>query len=272
MRKLMSCLILFSVLLTACKKEAADDNPDMEPDTPETAPPVQKGITYNVSTNIQGYQEALPARYDSTTKKYPLLVFVHGVGELGNGSTDLYKVANVAIPALIKNKKFPPAFDVNGKSYSFIVLSPQCKNWPSALDVNALINYAVSKYRVDTTRLYVAGLSMGGGITWESGAVYAQRLSAIVPICGASSPDDNRSKKIAQAGLAVWAFHNKNDSTVTYTNSTGYVTKINGFGANPPAKLTLWETGGHNAWTKATDPAYKENNMNIYEWMLQYHR
>lgn len=269
----VGCLILFSVLFTACKKETTDDNnPDPGTDIPETAPPVQKGVTYNVSTNIQGYQEALPARYDSTTKKYPLLIFVHGTGELGNGSTDLSKVTNVAVPALIKNKKFPPAFEVNGKSYSFIVISPQCKAWPSPIDINTLINYAVSKYRVDTTRLYVSGLSMGGGITWEYGAMYAQRIAAIAPICGASSPEDTRAKQIAQASLPVWAFHNKGDSTVPYTYSTGYVTKINGFGANPQAKLTLWDTGGHDAWTKATNPTYKENNMNVYEWMLQYQR
>src|SRR5688572_17927819 len=208
-------------------------------------------ITWNISTNIQGYQRALPARYDSVLKKYPLLIFIHGAGEMGNGSTDLYKVANVGVPALIKNKQFPPAFKVNDTSYSFIVISPQCKTVPSDVDMNALLDHAISKYRIDTTRIYVSGLSMGGGVTWVFGAASAQRISAIVPICGASSPTDSRAQKIAQAGLAVWAFHNKNDSTVTYTNSTGYVTKINGFGANPQAKLTLWLTGGHNAWTKA---------------------
>ena len=40
----------------------------------------------------------------------------------------------------------------------------------------------------------------------------------------------------------------------------------------PKAKLTLWPTGGHDAWTKATSPSYKENGMNMYEWMLQYHK
>jgi predicted peptidase len=271
MKKIMSCLMVVSVLFTACSKKASDP-PPTNTDIPETAPPVQMAITWNISTNIQGYQRALPARYDSVLKKYPLLIFIHGAGEMGNGSTDLYKVANVGVPALIKNKQFPPAFKVNDTSYSFIVISPQCKTVPSDVDMNALLDHAISKYRIDTTRIYVSGLSMGGGVTWVFGAASAQRISAIVPICGASSPTDSRAQKIAQAGLAVWAFHNKNDSTVTYTNSTGYVTKINGFGANPQAKLTLWLTGGHNAWTKACNPATKEENMNMYEWMLQYHR
>jgi hypothetical protein len=29
---------------------------------------------------------------------------------------------------------------------------------------------------------------------------------------------------------------------------------------------------GHDSWTRATDPAYKEENQNIYEWMLQFHK
>jgi hypothetical protein len=36
--------------------------------------------------------------------------------------------------------------------------------------------------------------------------------------------------------------------------------------------MTIWPTGKHDAWTKASDPNYKENNMNMYEWMLQYHK
>jgi hypothetical protein len=34
--------------------------------------------------------------------------------------------------------------------------------------------------------------------------------------------------------------------------------------------MTLWPTGGHDAWTKATDPTYKENGLNMYEWLLQF--
>jgi hypothetical protein len=42
-----------------------------------------------------------------------------------------------------------------------------------------------------------------------------------------------------------------------------------------PPRLTEFEPMGllgHDAWTRATDPHYRENNKNIYEWMLSYHR
>lgn len=238
----------------------------------ETKPPVQKGITVNVNANIGGYMEALPALYDSTTKPYPLLVFIHGVGELGNGADQLPNVAGPGVPGLIKNKKFPANFKVGDKNFSFIVITPQFKKWPAVADLNGMITYAIAKYRIDTTRMYVSGLSMGGGVTWDYAGTHPGRIAAIAPICGASGPNDTKAKNMANASLAVWAFHNEDDPTVTVNNSKGYVSKINSYSPLIPAKLTLWPTGGHDAWTKATDPTYKENNMNMYEWMLQYSR
>jgi hypothetical protein len=41
---------------------------------------------------------------------------------------------------------------------------------------------------------------------------------------------------------------------------------------NPLPKLAIFDEWGHEGWTKTYDPSFKENNMNIYEWMLQYHR
>ncbi len=57
-----------------------------------------------------------------------------------------------------------------------------------------MIDFAIKKYRIDTTRIYVSGLSMGGGVTWEYAAAYASRVAAIVPICGASTPNDTKAK------------------------------------------------------------------------------
>lgn len=269
-------LLTLCVYVIGCKKSdtvitnETRENPNNN--VVETQPAVQKGITVDVNGNIGGYMEALPALYDSTTKTYPLIVFIHGIGELGNGSSNLAAAANNGVPALIKNKKFPASFTVNGKSYSFIVISPQFKAWPSPADVNTMVNYAISKYRIDTTRIYVSGLSMGGGVTWDFGAAYASRLAAIVPICGASSESDTKAKQMVSAHLPVWAFHNEDDPTVSVNNSKGWINKLNSLSANPAPKLTLWEKGGHDAWTKATNPDTKENNMNMYEWMLQYTR
>jgi len=259
-------IIILSTLIS-CKKDSVSNSNN---DITETLRPVQTAVSTTVNANCSGFYKALPARYDSTTKKYPLLVFLHGSGEVGNGTTDLPKVLNNSIPNLIQNNKFPANF--TNDHYSFIVISPQFKGWPAPDDVKAVINYAISNYRIDTTRIYVTGLSMGGGATWEYAALNASKIAAIVPICGASSVNNTKANAIASADLPVWAFHNEDDVTVPVSSTKDYIAAINSFNPSPLARMTIWPTGGHNAWTKASDPDYKENNLNIYEWMLQYHR
>ncbi|WP_276484525.1 hypothetical protein [Paraflavitalea pollutisoli] len=292
--KFLLILLVPIVTATSCKKDSgtpieetpekpATGNPGTKPppvenkynNVVETKLPNQKALSENVNKNIGGFHAALPYLYDSTTKRYPLLVFVHGIGELGNGTTDLANAGNVGPAGMIKHKVWPPNFKVNNQNFSFIVITPQIKKWDystTANDINDMISYAIKKYRVDTTRMYVSGMSMGGGYTWDYGGKYGARIAAIVPICGASGPNDAKAKVMASTGLAVWAFHRSDDGTVPASNSTGYVNKINAL--NPPikAKLTLWATGGHDAWSQALNVNTKENNMNMYEWMLQYKR
>jgi predicted peptidase len=259
-------ILLLFVVNFSCKKNSINN------DVVETSPPVQTAISVTVSPNCGGFYQALPANYNSTTKKYPLLIFLHGYGELGNGTTDLPKVLNNAVPKLINEHLFPANFVSGGTNYSFIVISPQFISWPSFTDIDAVIQYAFTHFRIDESRLYITGLSMGGGATWDYAALQEEKIAAIVPICGASIPTSDKAQSIASANLPVWAFHNEDDYTVSVNTTKQYITMINSFNPIPLAKMTIWPTGGHDAWTKASDPAYKEDNLNMYEWMLQYHR
>lgn len=273
--RLLCTLLLYSTFIS-CKKENAglDAGNGTKPDLDiiETLPPVQVAVHYDISANCAGFYRALPARYDSTPKRYPLLIFLHGSGEMGNGTTDLPKVLKNAVPALISKKKFPPSFSSGGKNFSFIVLSPQVKDRTTPEDVRAMIQYAIAKLRVDTTRIYVTGLSLGGGATWNFAAKYGENVAAIVPICGSSTATSKNTKEITTKKIAVWAFHNEDDPTVSVQKTKDFISMINSYNPTPKARITLWPTGGHDAWTKATDPSYRENKMNMYEWMLQYHK
>lgn len=235
-------------------------------------------VSMNPSTG--GYYEYLPQGYNpSGSETYPLILFVHGLGETGPGNaTSLPNVLRNGIPKVISQGKFPVSFTVNGRTSKFIVISPQFNVWPKFTDVDAVLDYIEAHYKIDRTRIYVTGLSMGGGVTWEYGGCssnlkYVQRIAGIAPICGASSPSAYRARTIAKYNLPVWAFHNQNDPTVSVENTNQYIALINEPPAPvPPAKKTIFNASGHDAWTKAYDPAYKENNMNVYEWMLQYSR
>ncbi len=288
MNNLLKILLISALVwgLASCNKEVVPEEPQEEEKTPtptptptnpfnsqvETAKPTAVDIIETVNSNIGGFRASIPVLYSKTDKAYPLIIFIHGIGELGNGTTELSRVANIGISSLVTKKTLPASFKVNNENFSFIVVSPQFKKWPSADDVNALLVHVSKKYRIDPKRVYVSGCSMGGGVTWEFAAKYPAKVAAIVPICGAGSLNDAQAKALANNKVAVWAFHNKDDGTVTVNNTINNINKIN---SNKPTQSiiqTLWDTGGHDAWTKATGLTYKENNMNIYEWMLKQKR
>ncbi|HEY1164624.1 MAG TPA: PKD domain-containing protein, partial [Chitinophaga sp.] len=228
-------------------------------------------------TNMTGYFEALPLDYNSTSKKYPLLIVVHGVGELAgaNGNKLQDKVLRNGPPRLIEKGTFPTSFTVKGQQHSFIVVTPQFKVWPASGDVHLLIAYLKTQLRIDDSRIYVTGLSMGGGVTWgalSEDQAKAKKIAASVVVCGAWDPQQRLADVIAEDNTPVWALHNDNDPTVPVAYSEGWVRDINSHvpKPSPTAKLTIFQSRSHDAWTKAYDPAYKENGMNVYEWMLQY--
>lgn len=279
MRNAINCLaavLLPACLLFACNK---DDKADAAQPTGqiETAPPVFKPVTMKVNDVIGGFYQALPAMYNETTKRYPLLLFIHGGGQFGNGSYDLPLLLNEGIPQLLDEKKFPPDFFVNGTHYSFIVLTPQFTKVPDNTVVASFLEFAKKNYRIDTSRMYVCGFSLGARVACDFSAANANKLAAIVPISGVSNYDVNeKAKNIASANLPVWAFHNQPDVLFSAQETKDFVTQINSFNPAKAARLSIFpdSTGmlGHDAWSKATSPSYKENNMNIYEWMLQFNR
>ncbi|MGB8194777.1 MAG: dienelactone hydrolase family protein, partial [Chitinophagaceae bacterium] len=148
---------------------------------------------------------------------------------------------------------------------------------PDNTVIASFLEYAKQHYRVDTTRIYATGFSLGARMTFDFSAAFANKIAAIVPISGASNFDiTEKSKSIAAANLPVWAFHNQPDALFSAQETKDFIAKINSFNPAKAARLTIFpdSTGilGHDAWSKATSPSYKENNMNIYEWMLQYKR
>ncbi|SDH02659.1 PKD domain-containing protein [Chitinophaga filiformis] len=228
-------------------------------------------------TNSGGYYEYVPPSYAGSKESFPLIIFIHGIGELGNGTTQLKTVLKNGLPKLLNNGTFPTSFTVKGKSYSFIVAAPQFKKIPAPVDVLSLINYLKRKYRIDNKRIYVTGLSMGGGVTEDfasAGDSYAQMVAAAVPIAGNMNPKQlpRAPNTVAKNDVPMWFLHNSDDPMVPSQYSRDWVSMIEAYkpAANPEPKLTIFNKKGHDAWTTAYDPSYKENGMNVYEWMLQY--
>ena len=269
-------------LMASCKKDVQVVDPQTAAVTSEvedtsnitTSFYNQKAIRSGSNSNIGGYLEHLPRNYNNTTRNYPLLIFIHGIGELGNGTSEIGKVVRNSVPRLLQDGKFPSTFSFSKSTspQSFIVVSPQFKHWPGTADVNAMVDYAIKKYRVNKHRIYMTGLSMGGGVVMDYAAVHGERLAAIVPMAEASYPTTAKAQAIAKKGLPVWAFHNSGDNRISSSYTVNFVKYINNYHPGKPVFKTIFNAGGHNCWAKASDPNYSYNGKNIYEWMLQFTR
>lgn len=275
------CMLLFLFSCSKDSKQLLVQEPEQpETVTPEkfieTAPPVLTAVKKKINNSIGGFYQSLPSKYSERSDKYPLIIFVHGLGQVGNGTTDLSKVAEEAIIRRIAQKTFPPHVTVGKDAYSFIVLAPQFSTHESLAALHGFVEYALKNYRVDQQRIYLAGLSLGGRMVCDYAATYPGRISAIVPMAGVSKQDETFSSKtsaIAKNNIPVWEFHNRNDQLMSSADAELFISEI--LEKNPSNKsfISLLSDKGeanHDSWTRASDPSFKVNEKNIYQWMLQF--
>ena len=196
------------------------------------------------------YLLSLPNDYESKSN-WPLLLFLHGAGERGN---DLDRVKVHGPPKLIEK----------GEALPFIVVAPQCpKNrfW-EPVSLSALLDEIESKYNVDSDRIYVTGLSMGGFGTWTLAAHTPERFAAIAPICGGG--DKFTVPYRIRDHVPAWIFHGAKDRVVPVGRSEEMVEAFKKYQAK--IKLTIYPEAGHDSWTQSY------NNPKLYEWFLSHQK
>lgn len=237
-----------------------------------TSQQVPKGLTASSNGQYIGFYEYTPVDYSSnSSEKYPVIIFLHGIGERGNGTTELPFVLGQGIPKYINNGH-PMRFFWNGKWETFLVLSPQLSrdygDWQNFY-VDEMLNYAKQNLRIDTNRIFLTGLSLGGGGVWKYASASlgnAMKFAAIAPVCGTCAMSN--ACNLANANLPVWAFHAQDDGIVGAGCTTSSIQAINN--CNPVAKplMTIYSNGGHFIWDRSYDTVYNWQNPNIYEWFL----
>jgi len=221
--------------------------------------------TAKITSSGIGYLEYLPQDYNSNNNDYPIVLFLHGIGERGTTSTDpntiitsVQKVANVG---LAKNVKY-------GKQYPFILISPQLKSsygtWPANYVMDVL-NHVKKYLRINEKRIYITGLSLGGYGTWTTLGAYPGVFASAVPICSGGNAL-SKACAIAAENVAIWAFHGTDDNIVSYTVTTKMVNAINACTPKPDplAKTTLFAGLGHIIWDKVY------NETNAVNWMISF--
>ncbi len=206
-----------------------------------------------------GYQYLLhlPKDYKPTDRKrWPLLLFLHGAGERGSNFS-------------LVTKHSPQKLVPQKGDFPFFILSPQCpleQIWDDDA-LFALLDKVIARFRIDTRRIYLTGLSMGGYGAWSLVAKHPERFAAMAPVCGGGSAANllmaNRAQSRALRSLAVWAFHGANDDVVPLAEAKALLAALKKAGCRE-ATLTMYPKTGHDSCTKA----YK--NPKPYESFLKH--
>ncbi len=202
-------------------------------------------------------------------KKYPLVLFLHGAGERGDDNK--IQLVHAAVDfARDDRRDRHPAF----------VIFPQCPKefrWvESAWDLPTgrgefsdepsvpmkltleLVDSFVKNNPVDTSRLYVTGLSMGGQGSWYAAAAEPRRFAAMLEVCGGGDP----TWAARYAGVPIWAFHGQDDSVVPISRGREMIKALAEAGHHPELRYVEYPKVNHNSWTRT----YMRDD--IYEWLF----
>jgi predicted peptidase len=191
-------------------------------------------------------------RHYNPQKKYPAVVFLHGLFEAWGGGNGWLSGG------------LPPVVAQRADDWPFVTIFPQSSgSWRGKdreRDVLAALDYAQEHWSIDSDRVILSGLSFGGQGVWLIGASHPDRFAALVPISGPAAYDD--VEKLAS--LPVWAFDYGGDVLVSSNNSKQMCRRIREHGGD--ARVTHFFGVGHDCVDLAV------NRSDLVEWMLQQHR
>jgi predicted peptidase len=246
--------------------------------TPSTSPVASPdGITAHPADsegNDIGLLSYVPPGYGEGDRvEWPLLVFLHGSEENGDGGeAQLPKVLKNGIPQMIAAGEWPAELP-------FVVLMPQYSateaNGPCALndEIESVIEWAGRTYRIDPARIYLTGISCGaiGVLDYLAGS-QEQTVAATVPISSAPYEGSYAGARVrggcAIARTPTWLFHGALDDIVPVHYVEDAVSELHACKDPPPkeVRLTVYPDAGHDAWTRTYDLSAGND---VYAWLLE---
>ena len=227
-----------------------------------------------VGNDTLRYRIQYPLGYDAA-KKYPLVLVMHGSGERGSdneaqliwgGSLFADSTVRAKYPAIVI---FPQCWATTAwcsltynpnDSIRFHMRSDTAPTRPMALVLQLLDEQAAGGH-VDTKRIYVGGLSMGGMGTFELLWRKPGFFAAAFPICGAGDP---AKVSVYARKFPIWVFHGGADPVVPVANSHLMVEALKA--ARAKVSYTEYPGVGHDSWKKAfAEP-------DLLPWLFARHR
>ena len=175
----------------------------------------------------------------------PLLIFLHGY----------YPEYN---PPEFMEKELPKGLLENSRDFNFILGCPLCPfgfYWRTTF-VLSFLNHLIERYKINESKIFLTGHSMGGFGTWATAHEFPERFAGVSPVSGGVS-EINQYQTHRLKNLPIWAFHNRGDEIVSFKNTEIMVNSINNLGGK--AKLTLYDVDSHDAYVTF-------QNKELYKW------
>jgi predicted peptidase len=268
----LSVVFLGAVLISGCTQQAlraksAGPVVTTQPAKPEVADEVLAAYSAHTVERdgevVLRYRLLAPA---PQTESLPLVILLHGAGERGD---DNYRQLIHGGAEMLHHVKRHPAYYVfpqcpkgtwwDGQSKLYEEKTPY--NGPAPMDELAkLIDAIMSSKPIDSGRVYIMGLSMGGFGTFELVARRPLTFAAAIPMCGGG--DVNNAPKYTQTPF--WIFHGDADTAVKVQYSRDMVAAMKIAGVN--VIYTEYPNGNHNAWTPTM------TNDAVIDWMFAQRR
>lgn len=129
-------------------------------------------------------------------------------------------------------------------------------------DAITVLDAVLAEYAVDTSRVYMTGVSLGGFGTWYYASKYPDYFAAIMPVVGYGTVE--QATAIAEAGIPVWVFSGGRDPVVMTENFFAAVNKLEEMGSE--MRFTTEQDMFHDVWNRV----YARDD--VYEWLLSHTR
>lgn len=244
------------------------------------ADPGRVALVPRIAGGTFGYLVRFPGS-PAPAAGYPTIVYLHGFGERGNGSDDaLALLEQTGLPQLAARSTWPTV------ARPLLLLAPQtgAQTW-NVQDLHEWLREVELRYPVDPHRLYLTGISMGGGgvVSYLDEFGPASGIAAAAPIAGdwtPSPPVTGLPSCRRLGGIPIWAFAGDIDDVVPHQLSINLIAYLQRHCADPGVdRLTIYTGRFHNVWTNTydlsgradkTDPRFESYDPDVFTWLLQH--
>jgi len=216
-----------------------------------------------------------PKLFTETKKKYPIIVFIHGSGEVGSTESNTEKLCVYGPCYLLANGQELTVNREDGKTVEFLTLAIQQKSitYTTLSQILYVIdNDELLKDRV--AEIFITGLSLGAQSIfedhWKQDISKLSRISGFAPFSGDwyGSLDSNLNNLKLTKTPVVLYWGTQENSYVLY-GSTRIPSVLNGVNKNQV--VTGYQTSGHCCWNVPYSTTFKfSNQKNLYENFAQY--